>query len=97
MALDSYTVGYSEDLVSDKPETLLGNNSWGVVVPSHVSKSCLDESHVQLNFNAVLASNSMLEAMIGDLTNEIFESFSESTIEYNTRDITCKSINFASM
>ena len=49
-ARNSYTVGYARDLTSDIPSTVVGSLDFGIVLPSHVSKSCLEWSHTQTSF-----------------------------------------------
>ena len=47
----SYTVGWASSITSDLGTTINGNTYFGVVLPSHVSNSCVTDAHSDLTIH----------------------------------------------
>ena len=71
----SYTVGWAKTLTSDLGTTISSAFTKGIVLPSHVSKSCISDSHDSLTVSV----NSMPDAVVLEIAasgnNGVFEVF----------------------
>ena len=80
--------GYATSMKSDLGTEISSGPPFGIVLPSHVSNSCIDNSsHPNSSLDVILAPNANVLEIFVSVNDGVFETPADSDIKYNIYSI----------